>query len=347
MRPISRRLRSTDLLTIGTAAVVALLATVALMAPAQTLAAPGVWTVTAAPLTLDQDVPTQVSLTVTAVGGTTIGCVRFKIPSDFEVVDAQGPAPWTLDPIVTGPPAQVVFHVTKDPQRLTKGASAVFKITVIATKVSAGTWTASAYEKFDPSSKAAGPDIGLGGFVVVPTPTPRPTPAPTPRPTPAPTPRRTAAPTATTAPTSPPGGQPAGTPHATSVTSAPGSVEPSVSPSPSATEPGPSLGPAATPGAPIGGVSVPSPPPPPPAGPTRTTSWATVPAGEARGSVSPAAIAGLLGSLGVFEWLVPSVLLGLPGLLLIVTVVAQTSGALAWIPVVRRKLGTDDARTRP
>ncbi len=177
-------------LAIGIAAAVALLASVALIAPSRTLAAPGVWTVTASPLTLDQNVPTQVSLTVTAVGGTTIGCVRFQIPSDFQVVDAQGPNPWILDPIVSGPPAQVIFHVTKDPQRLTKGASAVFKITVIATKVNAGTWTASAYEKFDASSKAAGSNIPLGGFVVVPAPTPKPTPAPTPRPTPRPTPSR-------------------------------------------------------------------------------------------------------------------------------------------------------------
>jgi hypothetical protein len=61
--------------------------------------------------------------------------------------------------------------------------------------------------------------------------------------------------------------------------------------------------------------------------------------GGSGSAVSPAVISGLLGSLGAFEWLVPSALLAGPGLLLILTVLAQTTGALAWLPVVRRRIG--------
>jgi hypothetical protein len=42
---------------------------------------------------------------------------------------------------------------------------------------------------------------------------------------------------------------------------------------------------------------------------------------------------------GTMEWVVPSVALTVPGLLLVVIIVAQTLGALAWLPAVRRSLG--------
>ena len=44
------------------------------------------------------------------------------------------------------------------------------------------------------------------------------------------------------------------------------------------------------------------------------------------------------GGIGV-EWLVPTVAVTVPGLLLMVAVLAQSLGALVWIPVVRRWLG--------
>ncbi|MDP9482077.1 MAG: hypothetical protein M3P84_02515 [Chloroflexota bacterium] len=47
----------------------------------------------------------------------------------------------------------------------------------------------------------------------------------------------------------------------------------------------------------------------------------------------------LLASLGVFAWAVPGALLGAPGLLLIVVILAQSMGAMAWLPIVRRKIG--------
>ncbi len=41
-----------------------------------------------------------------------------------------------------------------------------------------------------------------------------------------------------------------------------------------------------------------------------------------------------------FEWTVPSLALSVPGLLLMTAVMAQSLGALAWLPAVRRWLGT-------
>ena len=40
-----------------------------------------------------------------------------------------------------------------------------------------------------------------------------------------------------------------------------------------------------------------------------------------------------------FDWAVPGLVLSVPGLLLIVAVGIQMLGALAWLPVIRRRLG--------
>jgi hypothetical protein len=40
-----------------------------------------------------------------------------------------------------------------------------------------------------------------------------------------------------------------------------------------------------------------------------------------------------------FDWAVPGLVLSVPGLLLILAVAAQTIGALAWLPLVRRRIG--------
>jgi len=51
-----------------------------------------------------------------------------------------------------------------------------------------------------------------------------------------------------------------------------------------------------------------------------------------------------LGALtfGGIDWLVPGVVLTVPGLLLVLVVLLQAAGALAWVPVVRRRLGRQD-----
>jgi hypothetical protein len=48
-----------------------------------------------------------------------------------------------------------------------------------------------------------------------------------------------------------------------------------------------------------------------------------------------------LGSVGLgVEWGVPAFVMGVPGLLLILIVLAQSLGGSAWLPVVRRRIGS-------
>ena len=56
---------------------------------------------------------------------------------------------------------------------------------------------------------------------------------------------------------------------------------------------------------------------------------------------------GAVGGFGLpVEWLVPSLVVTVPGILLILAVLAQGAGALLWLPYVRRTLG-GDRRRRP
>ena len=54
-----------------------------------------------------------------------------------------------------------------------------------------------------------------------------------------------------------------------------------------------------------------------------------------------------LAALGVgIEWGVPAFVMGVPGLLLILVVLAQTLGGSAWLPLVRRRIGAFGVRDR-
>jgi hypothetical protein len=48
---------------------------------------------------------------------------------------------------------------------------------------------------------------------------------------------------------------------------------------------------------------------------------------------------GGLSGIDLSEWAVPGAILTGPGLLLLILIAAQATGALAWLPVVRRKIG--------
>jgi hypothetical protein len=52
-----------------------------------------------------------------------------------------------------------------------------------------------------------------------------------------------------------------------------------------------------------------------------------------------------LGALGLLEsidiWIVPGLLLGVPGLLVVAFVLLQAIGVLAWIPAIRRLRGDE------
>jgi hypothetical protein len=71
------------------------------------------------------------------------------------------------------------------------------------------------------------------------------------------------------------------------------------------------------------------------------------------GAVSPAALDGTvieaLNGLpgGVLAWAYPTFVLAIPGILLMLAVGAQAFGALAWLPLVRRRLGDFGFDRRP
>jgi len=53
---------------------------------------------------------------------------------------------------------------------------------------------------------------------------------------------------------------------------------------------------------------------------------------------------GALSSTALFAWLVPGAALTLPGLLIVLIVLAQAGFASAWVPVTRRVLGGERRR---
>lgn len=51
-------------------------------------------------------------------------------------------------------------------------------------------------------------------------------------------------------------------------------------------------------------------------------------------------------TFGGVQWLVPGLILTVPGLLIVLVMLLQSAGALVWVPVARRRLGRDDAPVR-
>ena len=170
-----------------------------------------------------------------------------------------------------------------------------------------------------------------------PAPTPRPTPLPTPTPTAKPTPTPTAKPVPTAMPTPAPTTPSTPTPAAPSTATPP--PAPSISPGPSS--PGPS--PSATPSAPSAATAAPvdRPAPSPPvsgvATGSRSPGFVTGRA-DSRGAINIEGVAvGFTGEL--LAWVVPGLLMSVPGLLVLLAVLIQLSVGAAWLPVVRRRLG--------
>jgi hypothetical protein len=201
----------------------------------------------------------------------------------------------------------------------------------------------------------------------VPTPTPSPTPAPTPAPTPTPVP--TPSPAPTPAPTAPPTATPA--PTGTPSTTPPPGPTPSPTTAPTSS-PGATPAPTGTPGP--GGTANPS-TSPQPSGPVGSTAPSAPPGGTAAPSSGPGGLGivtdpgggptlggssggtglrvadiatdqgitisdlGLTFQLSPFAWLVPGFFLGLPGLLLILIVLAQMATGATFLMLTRRSLG--------
>ena len=158
------------------------------------------------------------------------------------------------------------------------------------------------YVAFDGLSTSLAATIRVTVVAAAPTATPDPTPAPSIEgPTPSPTIAAPAEPSASASPNASPGPTPSSTPVLPVATPVPGSSPPSGG----STEP----------------FSLPD-------------------AGTLAGAANDLGMAAAgLGGLNMILWAVPSLILSVPGLLLVITIVAQAAGGLAWLPVARRKLG--------
>jgi hypothetical protein len=229
---------------------------------------------------------------------------------------------------------------------------------------------------------ASSPTRTVSINVTAPAATPTPTPAPTPVPTPVPTPRPTPTPTPTPTPSLPlptlplptlplptlplptlplptlPGASPTptptvgpgGSPGATTTPAPSTSVTPgqgaSGDPSPA---PGPGGDPSSQPGGPGSGGSAGS-----GGSPGSGSGGAVPPADDGRftvgfnglGPIDGLVDVDVLGFDAMLEWAVPALLLSVPGLLLLLAVLAQAAGGLLWLPMVRRWLGGFGLRRR-
>ncbi|TMG25507.1 MAG: hypothetical protein E6H96_03535 [Chloroflexi bacterium] len=59
-----------------------------------------------------------------------------------------------------------------------------------------------------------------------------------------------------------------------------------------------------------------------------------------------ALLGGEFGGFGGFDWAVPAFVMTVPGLLLILAILAQAGLGILWLPLVRRKLGAFGVQRR-
>ncbi len=356
----------------GFALAIALWAVVAAQ-PARGAVASTTWRLDVAPTTIAAADPTTIDVTFSNRGGPTgdddLGCVRIAIPATFTVV----PPLTTVSPPGTSWHASgtsvVSIHPSSGGDRLDaldQTSSVTASITVLAVVPGTFTWTATAYESQDCTKPF--PEQIKTTVTVNLLPTAKPAPTPTPRPTPSPTPNPTPTVTPTAKPVPTP--NPSPTPNATSApgrTPVPGdeaTPAPAVSPSPIVV--GASADPFATPtprlspadGGPPTGAAGSARPTPSPASDLQQPSTGSGVGGGllmagfddatgGRGSSGGGTPAISLGSgftspFGQgFAWAVPGLVLSVPGLLIVLAVIAvQAIGAGAWLPIVRRRIGS-------
>lgn len=353
--------------------IVATLALTALLGTAvRPVAAESVlWTLVASPLVATTGVSTTFVLTATnedplaaLLSSAEIGCVVLDLPATFDaeaasVTGSSMNGSWVAS--LSGNRVQVWTTSGGDRLELLDWV----RFTVRATPLAAGqlAWSARAYR--DQGCGGAGALLGVPPLVLVTgpavTPTPLPTPvattAPTPMQTPAPAPAATPRPTPASGAASPPpttvvaprpssgsgGGQPPGPPQAAATGRPASSGTPTASQS--SAEPTPATSARPVPGAapPAGGEPSEAPAAIVPAVPGAGIGH---PTGDAPG-VRPIQLSlgplGLVGGIDV--WAVPGLVVGVPGLLIVVFALLQAIGAMAWVPAIRR-LRDDGATER-
>jgi len=337
--------------------------------PARGAVASTTWRLDVAPTTIAAADPTTIDVTFSNRGGPTgdddLGCVRIAIPATFTVV----PPMTTVSPPGTSWHASgttvISIHPSSGGDRLDgldQTSSVTTSITVLAVVPGIFTWTATAYEAQDctkPFPEQIKPTITV---TLLPTAKPAPTPTPSPTPSPTPTLAPTAKPVVTPSPSP--------TPNATSApgrTPIPGGgATPAPAASPSPIVVGPSGDPFATPtpqpspadgGSLTGGLGSARPTPSAaPDGQQRSTASGVGTAllmagfddasggrGSSGGGTPAISLAsGFTSPFGQgFAWAVPGLVLSVPGLLIVLAVIAvQAIGAGAWLPIVRRRIGS-------
>jgi hypothetical protein len=295
------------------------------------------WSVTRQPTSVAMATPTQVAVTVTNLSPSDqIGCIVLSVPSPAFGVSSTAvlaqPAParvWATSYVPGAPTTVVTAQATNGGSTLRGGTirdTVVIGVTVSGAIPGTHTWTAGAF-----SDPACTPQKSLplnASFTIrvtiLPTPVP-PTPkvTATPRVTPTPNVTPTPAPTPTTAPTN--------------------SVEPTAAPTPDQS------------GRPLEPHSE-SPAPSPTGLATASDEPAAIQLGRAGGEPGEAEPVGGIGNAaiaaldelpgGVLAFSVPALVVSLPGLLVLLAIGAQAIGALAWLPLVRRRLGGFGVRRR-
>ncbi|MGQ0608939.1 MAG: hypothetical protein ACT4OQ_10820 [Chloroflexota bacterium] len=336
------------------------------------------WTLTASPLAVTTGASTTFSLEATnedplaaLLSSSEIGCVVVDVPGNF-IVEATGVSASSTGNswIASASGNMVKVRTTSGGDRL-KLLDWV-RFTVKAKAMSAGSlaWTANAYRDQDCGGSAS--LLGVPPIVLVTGPAVTPAPSPTAVPTASPPPP---AATATPKPTPKPTPTPTPTPRPTASAS-PGQVDPMARPTANATaapdeiaSPSDGSTPSRSPQDPAVSRS-PSPSstqPPSPAG-----SDVAVPSPSASGSDEPREMDGQIGALppadagggfdprptetqpiqvtlgpfgllgGIDVWAIPGMIVGVPGLLVILFVLLQAAGALAWIPAIRRLRGEEE-----
>jgi hypothetical protein len=302
-------------------------------------AASGGWTITRTPSSVTQGVATNISFTATNIsGGSDLGCVHLQAPSAFTVnvvvVDSvSGSRNWTTDAPSAGTSGSTILWVhavTKADVIKVNGDTATFHVQVTGTTVGSYTWPVDSRDDEKCKSGIDSASVSVSIVAGAPTLTPAPTATPKPRPSPTPTPTQSPVsnPTATPRATTRPSATPAGDGPVASSDRGLQSSSPSASPSISGSHASSGIG---------------APPPPPEvrgyaAGSDRFTVGLGGP--DQGPAIDQSIVTSSLRTWGgLLVWAVPSLVLSVPGLLLIVVIAAQVAGAAAWLPVVRRTLG--------
>ena len=293
------------------------------------------WTLVGTPLTASVNQSTTFMLTATNLDVLTeLGCLEVDLPGSFVIESLGTPQASNGDPWISLKQGNVVIvRSLSGGGRLEITESVQFTIQAHGTVAGAFLWANHAHRQQDCSTAD---QIGAPLAVTIqPTPTPTPAPTATPASTPAATPKPI--PTATPKPLPLPTVQPRSaipspTPTATPRETSTPNPEPSVSPASSDGSGGTSGSPRPGSG---GGATSPAP---------ETIAFARLASDTGRDGEIGFELTGIMDA--DFVWFVPAASVGLPGLLVILWVVLQAFGALAWIPAVRRMAVASGPRDR-